>query len=75
MSLPLHNGVSIIDWSHYEDKAKKMTDAQLLFSIRDCKQAYEVAPAEANFPCKAAGFYADEMYTYSDELRRRRQGK
>lgn len=71
--MQLHNGTSILDWKHYEKKAKAMTDAQLLFSIRDCQQAVDAAPEEANFPCKAQGFYLDEMYTYSDELRRRRQ--
>ena len=69
----LHNGVSITDWTHYEDMAKSMSVDQLLYSIEDCKKAYEVAPAEANFPCKAAGFYMDELCTYSDELRRRRK--
>jgi hypothetical protein len=71
--LPLHNGVSIINWAHYEAKAKEMSDEQLEYSILDCRQAYEVAPAKATFPCKAAGFYMDELCTYSDELRRRRK--
>jgi hypothetical protein len=75
MSLPLHNGVSIVDWSYYEAQAKSMTDDQLEYSILDCRRAYEVAPAEANYPCKAAGFYMDELLTYSDELRRRRMKK
>jgi hypothetical protein len=69
----LHNGVSITDWTHYEEKAKSMTVDQLEYAILDCRQAMEVAPAEAIFPCKAYGFYMDELCTYSDELRRRKK--
>jgi hypothetical protein len=71
----LHNGVSITDWNHYEEKAKSMTDEQLEYCILDCRQAMEVAPATASFPCKAQGFYMDELCTMSDELRRRRKSK
>ena len=67
-----HNGTSILDWNYYESKAKKMTDAQLLYSIEDCKQAESSAPDYAAFPCKASAFYSDEKCVYADELRRRR---
>jgi hypothetical protein len=67
----LHNGTSILDWNYYESKAKKMSDAQLLFSIDDCKKAESSAPDHATFPCKASGFYSDEKCVYADELRRR----
>ena len=69
-----HNGTSIIDWRYYEKKAKSMTEDQLRYVIQDCREAMKSAPAEANFPCKAEGFYADEVHVYSGELRKR-QGK
>ena len=69
--MPLHNGTSILDWKHYEAKAKSMSVDQLKYAVKDCHEAMNSAPAEANYPCKAEGFYADEMHTYSDELRRR----
>jgi hypothetical protein len=66
-----HNGTSIIDWRHYEGLAKKMTEDQLRYVIQDCREAMKSAPAEAFFPCKAEGFYADEVHVYSGELRKR----
>jgi hypothetical protein len=78
-SLPLHNGVSIINWTHYENKAKAMTDAQLLFVIRDCTSAIEaqrgIEGIRNDRGIKYSGFYEDERHTYSDELRRRRNKK
>jgi hypothetical protein len=67
-----HNGTSIIDWRYYEKRARQLTDDQLRYVIQDCREAMVAAPAEANFPCKAEGFYADEVHVYSGELRRRR---
>jgi hypothetical protein len=70
-----HNGLSILNWKHYEDQAKKMTDAQLLYSIEDCKKAESSAPDYACFPCKASSFYSDEKHVYVGELNRRRKGR
>ena len=69
----LHSGTSITDWKHYEKQARSMDVDTLRYVITDCRNAMNVAPAEANFPCKASGFYADEMHVYCDELRRRVQ--
>ena len=71
--MDLHNGTSILDWNHYESKAKKMTDEQLRYSIEDCKRAESSAPDHARFPMKASGFYSDEKCVYADELRRRKK--
>ena len=71
--MQLHSGTSITDWAYYQKQARAMTDDQLRYVIEDCRQAMEVAPAEANYPCKASGFYADEMHTYYDELRKRKK--
>jgi len=57
------------DFSRWESKARSMTDAELLYSARDCRQA-EVAMRGWN-PV-AEGRYSDEAHTYGDELRRRR---
>ena len=68
----LHSGTSITDWTHYEKKARSMSIEQLRYAIEDCKEAMKVCPKEAVFPCKAEGFYADEIHVYSGELRRRK---
>jgi hypothetical protein len=67
-----HNGTSITNWSHFEQIARKMTVDQLKFSIEDATQARDNAPEHANFPCKAQGFYADEVHVYTMELERRK---
>jgi hypothetical protein len=66
-----HNGTSIVDWKHYEKKARAMNIDQLRYTLEDCKRAADVAPDHANFPCKASGFYQDEIHVYSRELRKR----
>jgi hypothetical protein len=69
-----HNGTSIIDWEHYEKEARKMTDDQLDYVIEDATNAMRNAPEVAHFPCKAQGFYQDEVHVYTME-RERRKGK
>ena len=46
-----------------------MTDAELLYSARDCRQA---EAAMRGWNPVAEGRYSDEAHTYGDELRRRR---
>jgi predicted DNA-binding ribbon-helix-helix protein len=56
------------DFTNWESKAKSMTVAALLWSIRD---ASECARNFDSFDPIAAGRYADEANTYSQELARR----
>ena len=58
------------DFSHWEAKARAMTDAELIYSARDCRQA---EAAMRGWNPVAEGRYSDEAHTYGDELRRRRQ--
>jgi len=57
------------DFQRWEAKAKAMTDAELLYSARDCRQA---EAAMRGWNPIAEGRYSDEASTYGDELRRRR---
>jgi hypothetical protein len=57
------------DFTNWESKAKSMTVAALLWSIRD---ASECARNCDSFDPIAAGRYADEASTYGQELARRR---
>jgi hypothetical protein len=58
------------DFAAWETKAKTMTVAELLFTVRDCQQA-EAAMRSWN-PIKE-GFYSDQASTYGMELTRRRR--
>lgn len=61
------------DFATWEARAKTMTDAELLYTVRDCQQA-EAAMRGWN-PIKE-GYYSDQACTYGMELtRRRRQGR
>jgi predicted DNA-binding ribbon-helix-helix protein len=57
------------DFATWETKAKSMTVAALLWSIRD---ASECAQNFESFDPIAASRYADEASTYGQELARRR---
>ena len=57
------------DFATWEAKAKSMTVAALLWSIRD---ASDCARNFDSFDPIAAGRYADEASTYGQELNRRR---
>jgi hypothetical protein len=46
-----------------------MTDAELLYAARDCRQA---EAAMRGWNAIAEGRYIDDSFTYGDELRRRR---
>lgn len=58
------------DFAAWEAKAKTMTVAELLFTIKDCQEA-EAAMRGWN-PVKE-GFYSDQACTYGMELTRRRR--
>ncbi|NBT53204.1 MAG: hypothetical protein EBT12_16945 [Marivivens sp.] len=57
------------DFEAWETRARTMTNAELLWSIRD---ASECARNFDSFDPIAAGRYADEASTYGQELNRRR---
>ncbi len=57
-----------LDHAKYQKKVKSMTNAELRYTIRDCREAIEAMPNG----CKA-GYYADEICYCAGELRRREQ--
>jgi hypothetical protein len=64
-----------LDWNATEEKARGMTVAELLYSIRDCSEAAEAAWAlekAGNPVSKTQGYYHDELSVYARELERRR---
>ena len=58
------------DFATWEAKAKTMTVAELLYTVKDCQQA-EAAMRGWN-PIKE-GFYSDQACTYGMELTRRQR--
>jgi len=56
----------------WQEKAKGMTDAQLLYVIKDAREA---AKAVRGHDPVSEGWYEDEANTMAQELYRRRQGK
>ncbi len=58
------------DFTAWETKAKTMSVAELLYTVRDC-QAAEAAMRGWN-PVKE-GFYSDQACTYGMELTRRQR--
>lgn len=54
------------DFSRWEEKAKKMTLAELHYAIKDAGEASRKGTSKANY-------YRDEMLTYQAELNRRRK--
>jgi len=57
------------DFNTWEARAKTMTVAQLLYTVRDCREAAEAM--RGHDPVKE-GFYMDQASTYGMELNRRR---
>jgi hypothetical protein len=57
------------DFARWENKARTMTDAELVYAARDAREAE--ARMRGWNPVKE-GYYSDEASTYGDELRRRR---
>ena len=62
----------MFDFKKYEAKAKTMTDAELLYVIRDCREAAE---AMKGHNPEREGHYEDEAHTCAMEITRRRKGK
>ena len=60
------------DFARWETKAASMTDAELLWSAQDARQA---EAAMRGWNPIAEGRYSDEASTYGDELRRRRASR
>ena len=58
------------DFEKWEEKAEKMSDAELLYSIKD---AHAAAKALDKSDPISAGRYSDEAGTYNKELLKRRQ--
>lgn len=57
------------DFARWQERAASMTDAELIFAIKDASHASRKAD---HFDPVTAGYYADEASTYSMELNRRR---
>ena len=57
------------DFTVWAAKAGVMTDAELFYAAKDCRQA---EAAMRGWNPIAEGRYSDEASTYGDELRRRR---
>lgn len=66
----MKNHATAADFALWEARAATMTDAELLWSARDCHAAAE---RMRGFDPIAEGRYDDEGFTYGDALRRRRQ--
>jgi hypothetical protein len=60
------------DFTRWEAKAASMTDAELIYSARDARQAEE---AMRGWNPIAEGRYSDEACTYGMELARRRANR
>ncbi len=60
------------DFVKWAEKAKTMTDAELVWSTRDAFQASRLLDKVDG---TRAGYYADEGHTYNQELNNRRKGK
>jgi len=56
-----------MDHGEYQKKTKRMSDASLLYTIKDCKESLDAMPDGEN-----AGYYQDEICYCSMELNRRR---
>jgi len=56
------------DHALYSRKVKKMTDAELLFVIKDCRAVLDAWPKTPNH-----GYYMDEIHYCHDEIRRRQR--
>lgn len=65
-----NTGMTAAEFARYISKAKEMSTASLFHAIRDIRDTIDTwATSGERHPRE--GWYADEMHTYSDELRRR----
>lgn len=62
------NHATAEDFTRWEAKAKKMTIGQLIYAIKDCREAAEAM--KYHNPVKSSK-YMDECFTYADERTRR----
>lgn len=57
------------DFALYEEKAKRMSDAELRGAIRDIARTLATIQRDPeSWPANTAGWYADEKFTYMKEL-------
>jgi hypothetical protein len=56
------------DFTRWEEQARAMSTAALLYTVRDCQNA---ARAMRGHNPVREGFYVDQACTFGDELRRR----
>ena len=64
----------LFPFAEIEKKAKKMSIAELYYAKDDCFKASK-ALRGCNCKGKDENYYADEGFTYSDEIRRRQKLK
>ena len=58
-----------IDHAAYQARCLRMSEAELLFTIADCRESLAAFP-----DCDKAGHYQDEIHYAAAELDRRRRG-
>ena len=56
------------DFAHWREQAEKMTLSELRFAAADCRQAED---AMRGWNPIREGYYADQAFTFGDEIRRR----
>jgi hypothetical protein len=60
---------TVADFTRWESAAASMTDAELIYAARDCRQ---VEALWRGVDGVVEGFYSDQAATYGTELYRRR---
>ena len=63
------NATKHIDHAAYPRECRTKSDAELLYTIADCRATLAAWPDQPNH-----GYYADEINYCADELNRRRRG-
>jgi len=58
-----------IDHASYQARCRRMSDAELLFTVADCRESLAAFP-----DCDKAGHYQDEIHYAAAELARRARG-
>lgn len=56
------------DFQKWRDHAKTLSIYELRFTIKDCREAEKAMKGHNSIK---EGYYADQAFTYSDELRER----
>lgn len=60
------SAIKLMDHITYTRKIKRLTYAELMFTIKDCRETLRIWPEHPN-----SGYYLDEIYYCSDEIKRR----